>query len=330
MTYTEEFITLTGVDFNPNPNTTYNKFTQQSASVARLEVLPYSGFVGPEIIIDLGEEKQINSVRLSILNSQGDFVMLDSLESLNFKIIYSGSEIRYNSQTIIPDPDNYMIYDVVGNSGVGVRYIGLYITQWPCVANAYVDIDTIIIDYNDIVPPIIKSRGFYRYKIAKANAGKFPVYFLRDGAFVASQCINFREHCTSGKVLKFMDRNGIYRFFPFNEFWEQNNEPDAIGSAELFTDSIYAGQSNKRSLGYKNKRSIAAVAYEVTAYELDILQDLMTSPFVYLYIGTTGDAPKDWLLVEVSGTNTGRRRKGVIGRYEVTIVLPEQFNITML
>ena len=322
MIYEQHFDSLAGIRFKTDP---LAEFTQPQPSVLRIATLPQVGGFQAGFYIDFPSNVIINNISIATVDSSGNF-SVNPTDGELFTIVGQSYGVYDPSppRTVFLDysklPDGYIVDSLL--FGV-VRYA-------QSSAIGYIDIDSVVIDYTEIVPPVIIKKGFYRYKIAKANAGKFPVYFLRDGAFVASQCINFREHCTNGKVLKFMDRNGIYRFFPFNEFWEQNNEPDAIGSAELFTDSIYTGQSNKRSLGYKNKRSIAAVAYEVTAYELDILQDLMTSPFVYLYIGTTGDAPKDWLLVEVSGTNTGRRRKGVIGRYEVTIVLPEQFNITML
>lgn len=329
MTYTEQFTDLTGVTFAAYPTPAYATITQPIASTARVSILPIYGYCTGLARITFPSPTKINSLTITFIGSSGTFGEGSVGDYLNFRVGVQPEAGAYRYSVI--NPTGAVVLTTLFDVDEPVDYVEFGIQRSEAIATAaYADIDSVVIDYNEIIPPATTTKGFYRYKIANANAGRFPVYFLRDGAFVASQCINFREHCTSGKVLKFMDRNGLYRFFPFNEFWEQNNEPDTIGSTELFTDSIYTGQSNKRSLGYKNKRSIAAVAYEVTAYELDILQDLMTSPFVYLYIGTTGDAPKDWLLVEVSGTNTGRRRKGVIGRYEVTIVLPEQFNITML
>ena len=322
MIYEQHFDSLAGIRFKTDP---LAEFTQPQPSVLRIATLPQVGGFQAGFYIDFPSNVIINKISIAITGSSGTFTVRDPDGEL-FTVI----DRSYGVYDPSPPRTVFLDYSDVPAGYIVDSILFGVLRDAQSSAIGYIDIDSVVIDYTEIVPPVIIKKGFYRYKIAKADAGKFPVYFLRDGAIVASQCINFREHCTNGKVLKFMDRNGIYRFFPFNEFWEQNNEPDAIGSAELFTDSIYTGQSNKRSLGYKNKRSIAAVAYEVTAYELDILQDLMTSPFVYLYIGTTGDAPKDWLLVEVSGTNTGRRRKGVIGRYEVTIVLPEQFNITML
>lgn len=175
------------------------------------------------------------------------------------------------------------------------------------------------------------AKGIYRYKMTKATSGKYPVYFKRDGVLIASQCVSFKPFCTGGKVLKYMDHNGMYRFFPFNEYWEETFSPNLIGETEKYIESLRSGQSGARSIGYENEKSLSLVAYEVTAAELIILQDLFTSMRVYLYIGTTGDAPEDWLLVKVmSGTNVSRKRKGAMGRFDATIRLPKQYQVTGL
>lgn len=175
------------------------------------------------------------------------------------------------------------------------------------------------------------AKSLYRYKIASATAGRFPVFFKRDGVTVAAQCVEFKPFCAGGKILKFMDRNGLYRFFPFNEYWEESFKPDMIGETEYSIDSLRTAQSGTRNIGYENSKELNLVAYDVTASELAILEDLFVSMRVYLYIGTTGDAPADWLLVTVtSGNNISRRRRGSLGKIDVTVKLPEQYTVTGL
>ncbi|MFZ2169378.1 MAG: hypothetical protein WAW61_07055, partial [Methylococcaceae bacterium] len=64
----------------------------------------------------------------------------------------------------------------------------------------------------------------------------------------------------------------------------------------------------------------------------DILSDIYTSPRVYLEIGDgTTDEEKDWLLVDVTaGQSLVRRKKGNTSKIELTVTLPEWYNITML
>lgn len=174
------------------------------------------------------------------------------------------------------------------------------------------------------------SIGLYRYKIAKASAGKYPVFFRRNGVVEATQCITFKPFCSGGKILKYMDRNGMYRFYPFNEFYTVNNSRDRIGRIDRPFTSLQGSQGLTNSVGHKLEQKLTLIAYDVTQDELTILQDLFTSPFVYLYNGTTGDAAKDWLLVEVTGNQEARLRKQASTRLEVTVTMPQQFTVTRL
>ena len=95
------------------------------------------------------------------------------------------------------------------------------------------------------------SIGLYRYKIVKATVGKYPVFFRRNGVVEATQCVEFKPFCSGGKILKFMDRNGLYCFFPFNEYWEESFKPDMIGETEYSIDSLRTAQSGTRNIGYE-------------------------------------------------------------------------------
>ena len=205
MIYEQHFDSLAGIRFKTDP---LAEFTQPQPSVLRIATLPQVGYVQAGFYIDFPSNVIINNISIAIAGSSGTFSVSDPDGEL-FTVIGQSYGV-YD-----PSPPRTVFLDY---SEVPAGYIVdsiLFGVQRDAQSSAigYIDIDSVVIDYTEIVPPviihpIIKSRGFYRYKIAKANAGKFPVYFLRDGAFVASQCINFREHCTSGKVLKFMDRNG--------------------------------------------------------------------------------------------------------------------------
>jgi len=174
------------------------------------------------------------------------------------------------------------------------------------------------------------SVGLYRYKIAKIVAGKYPVFFRRDGIIEAAQCVTFKPFCSGGKILKYMDRNGMYRFYPFNEFYTVNYSRNSIGKIDRQFTSLQGSQGSFNSVGYKVEQKLTLIAYDVTQDELTILQDLFSSPFVYLYIGTTGDAAKDWLIVEVTGNQEARLRKQATTRMEVTVTMPDQFSVTRL
>ena len=323
MTYEQHFTSLAGIRFKTDP---LAEFTQPQPSVLRIETLPQVGGFQAGFYIDFPSNVIINNISIAITGSSGTF-SLNPTDGELFTVIGQSYGV-YD-----PNPPRTVFLDYSGvQSGYITDSILFGVVRYAqSSAIGYIDIDSVVIDYTEIVPPVIIKKGFYRYKIAKADAGKFPVYFLRDGAFVASQCVEFKPFCSGGKILKFMDRNGMYRFYPFNEYWEESFKPDIIGETEYSIDSLRTAQSGTRNIGYENSKELSLVAYDVTASELAILEDLFISMRVYLYIGTTGDAPADWLLVTVtSGNNISRRRRGSLGKIDVTIKLPEQYTVTGL
>ena len=171
--------------------------------------------------------------------------------------------------------------------------------------------------------------GYYRYKTT-ADAEK-TVNWDVNYTNVASKNIIPIDTCTGDLIIKYLDKNGQYRFYPFNRFYQTKDEPELIGTANKFITNIYSDQTNKQNIGFKNERKRELTA-DVPNDELDKLVDIYTSPRVYLYIGSgSSDSAKDWLEVnQVISNPIVRRRKKTTGRIDITITLPENFSITML
>jgi len=175
----------------------------------------------------------------------------------------------------------------------------------------------------------MSSVGFYRFKLA-APASETDVYFAVNGSVVATKTVLPLEACTNDLILKYIDENGQYRFYPFSRFFETYDTPAKIGSTDKFLTSILSDQSDKRNIGYTNSRQIDATA-EADADQLEKLKALYTSPRVYLYTGSGQDTATDWLEVEVrAGRPIVKRRKANAGSISITIVLPKHYTITML
>jgi len=170
--------------------------------------------------------------------------------------------------------------------------------------------------------------GYYRLKTLADTEKDVPIYvnnvpFLKHIVPVA--------FCEGGKILKYLDHAGQYRFYSFNSYFRTYDNPNQIGLSNKLITSILTDQTNKQNIGYTNERKINLSA-DVTKDELDILQDLYVSPRVYLYIGTNNsDLAKDWLEV-IAEPNEAivRRAKGNYGRFDLTITLPEHFTIKMI
>lgn len=173
------------------------------------------------------------------------------------------------------------------------------------------------------------TKNYYRLKVNDLDVD--TTYQLKNGATVlATKVVRVKPFCTGSQYLKYLDRNGQYRFFPFNNRYQTKDTPKLIGKINQLVTNIYSDQGDSKNVGYTNERKMTLVADDVDADELDILSDIWNSPRVYLQVGT-GDTAADWVRVTVSASDaTTRRRKGNSGKVEITVTLPEWYNITML
>jgi len=173
--------------------------------------------------------------------------------------------------------------------------------------------------------------SYYRLKVNDLESD--TIYQLKEGATVlASKTVRVKPFCTDYRYLKYLDRNGQYRFYPFNNRWETKDNPKKIGKINQLITNLLDDQGDSKSVGYTKERKLVLVADDVTEDELDFLCDIYTSPRVYLEVGTGAtDEAKDWVLVDVSSRdNLVRRKKGNTSKVELTVTLPEWYNITML
>jgi hypothetical protein len=174
--------------------------------------------------------------------------------------------------------------------------------------------------------------GYYRYKLDNLNEGTHQISLYKNGEVAVTHTVIVKGWESAQKIVKYIDKNGQYRFYPFNCRWETRDKPKLIGKAGRLITSILEGQSNQKNIGYKNIRTISLVADAVSDTELEFLQDIWNSPRVYLHIGTNNqDEAKHWLEVTVTGgDNTAKRRKLENGKLTLDIELPEWFNISMI
>ena len=176
------------------------------------------------------------------------------------------------------------------------------------------------------------SIGYYRYKTNSLPLGESTISLINNSStIVASKTVKIYNRCTDDKILKFLDRNGQYRFYNFNNRWQQRHQADQIGSINKFVTSLINDRSDKKNIGYKDERVLLLVAESVSSDELDILSDIYVSPRVFLYIGDgTTSLEKDYIQVEVKGDGIIRNRKNKFSRVDLEVTLPKTYTITML
>jgi hypothetical protein len=175
----------------------------------------------------------------------------------------------------------------------------------------------------------MSSIGYYRYKTT-ADVAK-TVNWNVNYTNIASKDIVPLTVCSGYVLIKYLDKNGQYRFYPFNKYYRTSDTPELIGTANKFITNILSDQTNKQNVGFRNERKMQITA-DVPNDELEKLIDIYTSPRVYLYIGDgTTDTAKDWLEVnQIIDNPVVRRRKRNTGRIDITLNLPENFTVTML
>jgi hypothetical protein len=174
--------------------------------------------------------------------------------------------------------------------------------------------------------------GLYRYKLDNLNAAEVTrqVTFYVNSVAIVTHVVNIDRFCTDEKLLKYLDKSGQYRFISFNKYWEGRNNVENLGFSNHIVNSILDAQSNQRNLGYKNKKTLTLTKNNVTSTQLEEIQQILTSPRVYLLIGQT-DSEQDWLLVNVRVTdNIYRHKKRTTTDFTLEIELPEDFSQKMI
>lgn len=169
--------------------------------------------------------------------------------------------------------------------------------------------------------------GYYRYKINPDVNQDVKLYI--NYAHAATKSIVVKEFCDDSKLLKFLDKNGQYRFYPFNRFYETKDKPKLLGKTSKIIETILNYQSESNIVGYKNERILSLIADSVSESEMLILSDIYTSPKVYLNIGE-GDLIKDWVQVEIKKGKKVAMRKTKFGTIELDVILPKWFTIKMI
>jgi len=172
--------------------------------------------------------------------------------------------------------------------------------------------------------------GFYRYKITPSANQNVEMYI--DNILTSTKSIEVRAYCDESKRLKFLNKDGQYRFATFNRFYETKDKPKEIGRANKIISSLLSSQSDTESIGYKNDKTISLTADDISQTELLVLKDLWTSPRVFLYVGDgVTDTEEDYIQVEVKVKNPiNRISKGSFIDIKLDVILPRHYTINML
>lgn len=171
--------------------------------------------------------------------------------------------------------------------------------------------------------------GYYRYKTLADSEKTVTLYV--NGIAIANKYVVPLQGCDQYIVLKYIDKNGQYRFTSFNNRHRIYDSPSNIGTTNKLIVNIFTSQTGSQIIGIKNNRRYDLTG-EFDEEQLEKLIDLYTSPMVYLYIGSNNsDSSNDWIEVTLNISDSIiKRRKGIFGRVDLTVILPESYNISKL
>ena len=166
--------------------------------------------------------------------------------------------------------------------------------------------------------------GYYRYKTKLTTAQNKTITLYKNGIASGSALIKCLPVCGNIRILKYLDKDGEYRLFPFNEFWEQKDTPVRLGSVNKFVTSLLLSQSNTESIGVKNSRVLSLSADAVTPEQLNLLSYIFTSPRVLILLNGS------WVQVDIKGDGVGKTRKEKPVDIKIEVTLPETYTVKMI
>ena len=136
-----------------------------------------------------------------------------------------------------------------------------------------IDIDTLTLNQ------VASAPGYYRLKIDDLTEDT-TYTLLIDSVPEATKDVIVKPTCDEDLLVKYLDKNGQYRFYIFNKYYEIKDSPNLIGKVNKFITDILDSQSNSENIGYRNERTWSLVADDVSDDELEKLSDIYTSPQV--------------------------------------------------
>jgi len=172
--------------------------------------------------------------------------------------------------------------------------------------------------------------GIHKLKIDNATTDKVITFKVNgvDTKVVTVKVLNF---CTGEKYVKFLSRNGFYKYWAFSKFAQKSINPTLIGKTNELITNLLTAQSNQKTVGYKSERIMILTNENISSEYLEYIKDLFVSPCVYLYAGSGADTAQDWLRVEIrSGSQKTNIVKGGTTSIVFDLILPEDYNITKL
>lgn len=165
--------------------------------------------------------------------------------------------------------------------------------------------------------------GFIKKAITPTSEGEITSHILIDW-IEYYHTVKAVAKCTNDIKLRYIDRNGQYRFMLMSSFYKAEIRPESIGDIDLYVVSLKDSASNTQRIGYKNKDTLTMRSHLLDADEITLLKDLYNSNDVTIYLNSK------WVSVTIKGDNIYRYQKKDALDIILTVELPQSYNLTKL
>lgn len=238
----------------------------------------------------------------------------------------NGNIITFNAT--LPIGGNYTA--VVSNNGTSSASIVYSFSGNPSDEEIFqleiiTAIETLIIDtFYGMQNTTTYAKGFIRKKIEPDTLGLQELGFAIEYEQVAHN-LNVRNWCDGDILVKYIDNDGQFRYFPFSKFYRTEVNSEEIGKINPLILSIKDQGSNQESIGYKSNNRITLTAELINYNDREVLSFIYNSKLTYLIIDG-----KEIQVNVSSGDRLKRLEKIKFSQSTITFDLPQSYNITSL
>lgn len=177
-------------------------------------------------------------------------------------------------------------------------------------------------DASNVVEGTTYAKGFLRKCIIPDTIG-LNVYVVTIDGVGYAHTVDVKPWCDGNIMLKYLDRNGYYRFMHFNSYYNRQSTPELIGHVNELITSLLTDKGDRRILGYNNNDTLTMTAMPLRYNDIFLLKDLYNSHDVQIY--TT-----KWIRVTIQGDGITKLNKRTVKDVTITAALPKSYNITEL
>ncbi len=164
------------------------------------------------------------------------------------------------------------------------------------------------------------NKGFYRVKLVFDQIGQHEVKLVINGQERSIATVDVLKNCN--KYVKYLDKYGRYRFFPFSGNFTTELTKEKIGEISKSTYNLESAEATTDNIGYSVSKSVTLAAY-VSEQQMEVLEDLYSSPRVYLL------EKGKWVRVEVENNEQIKTLRN-FRTIKLTVKLPQNYAITSI